>query len=369
MLRFSMGIWLSVATLLTFAQQPSDFYSSSILVPDQSSQVRNQAAEQSLAKVFVRVSGTRDIVNHPVIQQALIDAKSYLYEFEYSSTDETLIIDGVERDAVRLLMKFSASLVENLLKSNQLPYWPPNRPDILLWAASADGQGGQQFLNNNSQVTHAFVDTATERGVVLVKPVFDLEDGLALPVSRLWVLDEAAIYKASTRYQTDAILAGRLTPVGTDQWRASFTLFYQSQQQFFTASGENTETIAIDIMEQVADYFSTIFTAVIDDQSNLKKLMLAVNNVDDFATYANLLNYLENLPTVQFVSLMTVTANRIKVALHYKGNQTVILRTLALDGRLIEDKTRASNNSAISIDSVATAEAKEESLQFVWQSK
>ena len=368
MLRFSMGIWLSVVALLTSAQQPSDFYSSSMLVPDQSSQVRHQAAEKSLAKVFVRISGTPDIVNYPVIQQALINAKSYLYEFEYSSTDETLIIDDVERDAVRLLMKFSASLIEDLLKSNQLPYWPPNRPDILLWAARADGRGGQQFVSNDSQVTHAFVNTAIERGVTLVKPVFDLEDGLALPVSRLWILDETAIYKASDRYQTDAILAGRLTPVDTDQWRASFTLFYQSQQQFFTAYGENTETIAIEIMGQVANYFSAIFTAVIDDKSNLKKLMLIVNNVDDFAAYANLLNYLENLPTVQFVSLITATANRVKVVLNYKGNQSVILRTLALDERLIEDKMEV-GNVGVSTGSLATAGIKGESLQFIWQSK
>ena len=369
-LRFVVGVWLLAIALFTYAEQQVDLYSSSTLVLNQSSQIRHQAAADALANVFVRISGNREIVKHDAIQQALAKAKSYLYEFEYSSTDEMLEIAGVKYTAIRLLTKFSARLVDGLLKSKQLPYWPTNRPDVLLWAAKADAKGGQQFIDNDAPVTNAFTRTAKERGVTLVKPIFDLEDRLALPISRLWASDVATISKASARYQTDAVLSGRFSPLDKGRWRGSFTLFYQAQETSFVAYGEDVQTIAMNIFEQVADYFSEIFTSVIDNQSSLETLVLTVNNVNDFAVYANLLSYVESFPMVQEINLMVVKANRIQLMLHYRGAQAVVFRTLALDKHLIQIESKTDTNFSIALDSTAVPQGTVANpLQFLWHVK
>ena len=364
----TVGVSLLVTTFFTYADQQLDLYSSSVLVPDQSSQVRDQALANGLANVFVRISGNRNIVKYAAVQRAIANANAYLYEFEYASTEETVAADGAEQSAVRLLMRFSPSLVDGLLQNEQLPYWPANRPDILLWAAQADGRGSQQFIGNDSAAVNALTLTAKERGITLIKPVFDLEDRLALPVSRLWIEDAASITNASSRYKTDAVLAGRFSPLDKGRWMASFTLFYQSRQQSFVSRGADIDKVSKDIFDQAADYLSSFFTTTINNEGSLETMALTVNNVDNFAIYADVLSYLEGLSTVQKVSLMTVQANQMKLMLHYQGSQAVILRNLSLDKRLVSVGFKPDANTLIAGDITATPVGTvDDPLQFLWQ--
>lgn len=369
MLHIAVGIWLLVMALFAGARQPADLYTSRTLVLDQSSPVRERAAADALAEVFVRISGSREIVQSAAIRQALTNATTYLYEFEYSSTDETLKTTNGEQAAIRLSMKFSARRVDNLLKSEQLPYWPANRPDILLWAAHSDGAGGQQFIANDAAAVAAFTRTATERGIPLVKPVFDLEDRLALPVSRLWALDTTAINRASDRYRTDAVLAGRFILLEQGRWRGSFTLFYRSQATVFVAHDNNTAALAVQLIDQVADHFAAMFTSAVDGHSDADRLVLTVANVDSFAIYVQLLNYLEDLSMVQEVSLVEVAADKVTIALRYQGDRALVSRRFTLDRQLIDiDSQRVTGPAPGESVAIGRGTASHP-LQFFWQPK
>lgn len=321
-------------SIFAAARQSVDLYNTSVLLLDQSAGVRRQAAIKGLSTVVVKASGRRDSLHNATIAQALKEAETYLYEFSYASSSRTLKVAGVDRKAVKLLMRFSPGPVEKLLRDAGVPLWQASRPDVVVWVASTKGTQ-QRFISPSSLTGQAFKTSARRRGLPLVSPVLDLDDRRALSVSRLWAGDSESIIKASLRYQADAILAGRLRPADGRQWRGQFTLYYQGQEKLFSASGASSARVATAIVEQVSNYFASTFSVATNTAGrSAQSTVLTVNNVDDFGVYAQLLRYLERLKMTRSVSLSSVDGNRLTLALEFDGSIDLLMKTLALDKRL-----------------------------------
>ena len=335
--------------LAATAEPTPDLFTVETLVVNQTTEVRRQAATDGLATVLVRMSGSRGLLNNPGIVAALDEAAAYLYQFSYQSTDQTITLLGAEQPATRLVMRFNPALLEELLSDNQLPLWAASRPEVLVWTGFSDQSRGQasnplkDYVNNESPLGNALQAAARKRGLPLLFPVLDLEDRAALPVPRLWALDEDMIQVAAVRYQSDGILAGRFRQE-QEQWSGNFILLHQGDTTYFTARGNQLSDIAADTMDQVTDYFVGIYgfnpTAVVNDD---KTIIVQVNNVSDFGRYIQLLNYLENLALVAAASPGYVDDPIIQVEVGLNAELERFLSVLTLDKKL----ARVSENELI----------------------
>ena len=65
-----------------------------------------------------------------------------------------------------------------------------------------------------AEVRNAFY----QRGLPVQLPLHDLADATALSVDQLWRLDGGALINASSRYEVEHILAGRLTRLSSGEW-------------------------------------------------------------------------------------------------------------------------------------------------------
>ena len=356
-----MALWVAPG----YAEKNVDLYTAEALVINQTAAVRQQAAATAMTTVLVRMSGSREVLASPSVSEALERASSYLYQFSYQSTDQTITLAGAVQPATLLVMRFSSGPLEQLLRTAGLPLWSAIRPDVLLWASS----GSQQYVSIDLAVGKALKNGADTRGLPLSLPVLDLEDRSALPVSRLRAMDEGSIRVAARRYGTDAVLAGRF---GEDrnQWTGNFMLLHQGKTQYFTATGGSQNQAATDLINQVADYFANIYAVVPGEQTS-EPVLLQVNNIADFTHYAAVINYLKKLPLIESVTPATISETQLTVAVALNTDVDRLLQTLALDKKLIQVASQSTSAVTVSLNPLVTDEplpaVARPPLEFIWQ--
>jgi len=363
------------------AEKAVDIYNSSVLVVNQSSEVRRQAAAKGLTRVLVRLSGSQDVAQSPQVKAALKRAPDYLDRFGYQSTQATLTIAGAEKPATLLQMRFNVASVKRLLNEANLSLWSERRPDVLVWTAM--DKRGKKYVDIESGMAKALNASASDRGLPIVLPVLDLEDRRALPVTRLWALDEKQVRLASQRYATNAVLSGRFTK-RSGSWKGSFILTHKGKNRYLNAEGKTESAVAASIINQVSDYLASIYAVspqagngtdlspssegTVTTGSSLASksvavtnrgprfLYIQINNVSDFSTYIDVIRYLETLPLISSVRV----ANTLRP-------------TLLLDVELVVDKSRFF--SELELDqrlqrvapSTIDSPSGDAALEFVWR--
>lgn len=327
-----LKVWLGVIMLALYpqvamAEKRVDLYSVSQLVVDQSVSLRQQATAKGLATVLIRVSGRKNTVSHPLVRDALTQATSYLNQYSYSSTDETITIAGSSRPASQLLLQYSATSIQRLLQQAQIVTWPENRPEVLLWVAS-NLQQQKRLLDKQAQETLAIKAAGELRGLPIVMPLLDLLDRQTLSASRLWAMDEIAIRDASARYGADGVLAGRFTRISSTAWQGSFLLLHKDERQYFNGRGATPQLVAQAIIDQTAMYFANRDAVIVNDEQSAQSMMIAIENIVTFDRYAGLVNYLNDLPLVAGTTVTRVDGSQVILQLRYNGSEEKLLATL-----------------------------------------
>jgi hypothetical protein len=374
-LRQSILLFLGISiSCFAFANKSVDLYSSSVLVINQTPEVRRKAAKDALSNVIVKMSGSRKALQHPDVRKAINNASQYLYQYSYQSTDKTITIAGAQQSASNLLMRFNPSPLERLLKNAQQPLWSSSRPDILVWLAISDGK--QQFVSARSRMGLAIQNAASKRGIPTVNPVLDLEDRSALPIARLWAMDEDTIRVASKRYSAQGVLSGRVQ-LDRNQWSGRFIFLHQDKTEYFSATGKTQAAVADSIIGQVTDYFANIYSISGAAPSTEEGVLLQINNVTDFNRYSSIISYLENLPTVRNLFVSNVNREVVQLRVVLNTDLDRFLNIIKLDRKL--DSVNGSGSSqgslkelSVSLSSgsgatVVSNPANESAIEFLWR--
>ncbi|MFT6389854.1 MAG: hypothetical protein ACJAUP_003249 [Cellvibrionaceae bacterium] len=353
---------ITIPSANTYAEKTVELYNASILVVNQNTEIRRKAVARGLKEVLVRLSGKASAFQSQEVQLASSNALDFLDRFSYQSTNQTLTIAGASQKATLLLMQFNSVSVKRLAKQAGLPIWSENRPDVLVWTAS--DSRGKRYVDVGSDIAEALNIAAANRGLPIALPVLDLEDRAALPVVRLWALDEDRVRLASKRYSTNAVLSGRFTNNGKS-WGGSFVLMHKGKNRYLSAEGKDEIAVAASIIGQVSDYFSDIyaidFTPTTSSSSTLpssssasvvspsaalgsslttiptrgsRDLFLQVNNVDDFSKYVALMNYLETLSLLSSVTIINASRPQLLLDVRLVVDKKHFLSTIELDNHL-----------------------------------
>lgn len=288
------------------AERVQNLYTGSWPVQDQSSSARHQAISESLLQALVRASGSRDVSRSPVIQSALANAEDYLRRYSYQrlSAAEQMIYEKP------LLLKatFDRHSILELLKSASLPIWGEERPSGLFWIAYGD-DSKRQVANEESQFIKAgLMIAAKSRGLPVTLPMMDIDDQMALETSDIWGRIESPITAASKRYARDYWVAGQLLET-SNQWQGRWLMSINGRTENFSTSGLTSYEVIQAAVNRVADSLSSKLAVVLSEDA--QEVLISVENITDFTTFARIQQHLNSLSMVRSASAIEVSKDTV----------------------------------------------------------
>lgn len=336
-LRCVVPVLLLLAFGQAWAQAPIEFYRATVPVKSQSAQERKAAAQKGFAEVIVRMSGSAQVLENAEILEAQTKALSYVDQFQYLTNDNEASVANGYREKISLA--FSAPAVERLLRTNHQPFWPVNRPGVLVWLVEDSAEFGRQFVSAElaPEVVAGIESSASLRGLPLTYPLLDLQDQMNLNADQVWQLDEEAILVASQRYNADVILVGRYSTTSRGELLATWQFFHRDDTRVYDTRVAAAPELGAAALNPLADYLAGRY-ALVARGDERPALVMQLSGIDSYPKYRSALNYLDGMAATADVVL---SAARQDTLLIYLGSETSVdkfVSVLALDGRMISQQ-------------------------------
>lgn len=321
-------------TQFSVAEEVANLYQETVAVESQSQSDLNAAARAGLAQVFVRVSGAADAVNQPGIRSALRRAKSFVKQFKY----ETVAATEEQEQGLNVVMTFQKTLVDEQLREAGLPLWSSNRPNVLVWLAVDDIEG-RQLAGPESypMLIEQLTQSSRKRGLPVRTPLLDLEDSIVMSADGLWEMNMASALNASSRYQADTVLIGRVTVLSNGQWLGNWQYQYGDKRISFDGDAESMEAYVQGAVDQVADVLAATY-AIAPVNMSQDGIVLRLSKVNSFSDYARAIRYLEGLEAIRSANVFEVNDDTVLIRLRADGQLEQLQKALALDNRMVPDE-------------------------------
>ena len=334
-------LYLCLLSFNAFAVNVSDLYRISVAVDDQSEESRSQGVQWAFQQLLIKVSGYQEVLENPVLVAASNNANRYMQGFSYHQ-------DTVD-DQVYLQAWFSKALLIPLMRRAQAPVWGENRPLLLNWLAveastistdsevdtSSQIEAGRLLISEQVPEWQARLGRAfSERGLPILWPMNDLEDQTALPLEQLWWLVSESIVEASVRYQTDAVLAGKLNQSAEGIWQYEGLLVQGEQRLDILTEGDSPLTALTNVSTQVGRFFADQFAIKSDPMNGRAGIRVLVKKVKDFSDYSKVLAYLQSISGVRLVEVAQVDGDNLELYLYLEGKWDKVQRIIRLDNKL-----------------------------------
>lgn len=312
-------------------------YESKVLVASQSKEERTDALHQAFMQVLIRVSGRIDIIqsaDYPNIQEAIELATRYAQQYRYLKYKP-----GPKDDPAKtmiLWVRFDETAVSRLLSNNNIPVWGNTRPATLVWLV-IDDRGRREMIANNSQhlARKILVRQSHQRGVPLRLPLLDLKDRSSLRTSDVWGNFESPIMQASLRYQTEAVLVGRVFQSAGGYWNARWSLYSDSRRQDWSMSGSTLDEVLLPGIDTTAEILSSRYASA--GQEEAGTILVQVKEIKNLADYNRVLAYLKKLSHVSSVQPSYLAASHAIFKLTTPQGRLGVARGVALGHTLVSE--------------------------------
>ena len=356
-----ISLLLGLAEFGSYALQVNGLYEQRVAIANESDTERDRAFREALEAVLLKITGERRWLEHPVLQQAVRNAQSYVEGISYASETVEVIADELPRPAdpdadqagqvdpelaasslpalreQRYIdVNFAASLLDELLASANIPVWDSNRPSVLVWLALQNAEGERSMLtaDSNPRIIAIIQDFVTERGLPIIFPVLDFEDRRALSEEALWTQDEAVISVASSRYGADSVLSGRLLFTASGELVGLWQFIFQGQVEVFDGYDEELAGYLNAPLDRITNQLASYF-AIVPETSSQQVVRLRVEGIKDLSGYSALVSYVSSLGLVQSVSMAALDGERLELQLGLLGDPQQLFELIALDRDLL----------------------------------
>lgn len=327
--RYALAIGASLLWAASAAQGAAvqNLYSATVPIAGQSEVERRKAVRQGLADVLVKMSGSRAVLNNMGVRAALSQAETYMLEFGYATQ---VSADGSPSNA--LTARYAAPLVDQLLREQQLPIWPANRPEWVVWVV-VDRADGLQFVatdgdaNLYAQLEQAF----TRRGMTYQVPLLDLQDQLTLNTEQAWNFEAAALHAAARRYGAEYGFIVRYSRTSSG-WEGGWLLAGAGTGEKGTVSAERLGELVVAALDTAVDRFAPRFAYAGGGSQTHTSLIL--ENIDSYQHYAEALALLKALEMVSNVQVTQVEGDLLHLSVNVEGDAQILLAALQRDSAL-----------------------------------
>lgn len=316
---------LCALSLPSHALTKVDVFKTEVVLPKQD-KAEAAAQAQGLEQVLIKASGQKSVASNEVISKALRSSGQYLSQ----------IGTGSIAGEPSLVMAFNPRQVQSLLTQAAVPYWTPNRSNVLVWVVEEDRYQRQiAWEQSGSRAVTQITEHAQTRGLPITVPVGDFDDVTGISAPDLWGGFVTPISNASTRYPADAVLVVRIQHL-SNRTSVRWTLYDQKpeamvSEQTSPMTGQLSGAVGPvleQVVDQVSDYFSSKSAVQVSDSSTQYVLteFLDVSNASDFF---NLESLLKGLNSVATVDVMKIHATGITFRVHLLAAQADFERELS----------------------------------------
>ncbi|TCK08616.1 DUF2066 domain-containing protein [Marinobacterium mangrovicola] len=283
---------------------------------------QEQQLRSALAQVMVKVSGRREILDHPAYNTVLDNAS-------------LLLAPAAAPDRIA----FDPLALTKLMNSLDMPVMPEDRPELLVWLVSGQGIDAR-LIEPSSDTYRQLHASAAERGLPLRDPLLDLTDQLALEPSQAANFAQEPVLQASARYGSDAVLVGHLK-----EGDADWMLISDGAQVTLNSALE-----PVDLRRMVDQVANSLF-GVEEISAGKRSLPLQpvevgeylpsgeeieVQGLDSAAAYLMMSGWLSQQPGVTRVLTAGRTGNGLKLIVELDGTGPSLSSLLAGDSRIME---------------------------------
>lgn len=327
----SVLMWVCLTLLLaehSIADTVADLHAASVPVADQSDKALTAAARVALSEVLVKASGSADLLRNPSIASALGEARSHVQQYSY-------VRGSPPAPPLAVRFEFESAYITDLVVQAGAPLWTANRPLVLAWVVVEDAQG-KHFVSRDGTPEQAqqLEDEFSRRGVPVQLPVFDLGDLSALSPEDAWSMDPASIQAASARYNVQDIVAGRLSAANGGQSSGDWSYFHQGNRLNHSLTAPDLQAFLRDGVDMVAlDMASRYAVAPTGGQAG--SLRMSVTGITNYADYAAIVNWLENLELVEYANIERVQGDRVELLLKAQADASQLAATIELNQHLV----------------------------------
>ena len=308
------------------AAEVLDLYKVEVLVQNQSHSERIKGMRVAIKEVLVRVSGSKAVVDNPLLFSAIASASRYVESYRYDQRQQgTEILDF-------LLVNFSEKALQKLLVEKQLPVWSKQRPDVLLWLAVEEPSRSYILKDSSVNIVNQAINNAVmSRGLPLLRPLnSDIEAG-KVRVIDIKVGFEQQISNASQDYTTHGVLIGYVKQLSRDSWLGKWKFVRAGQVVNWSSGPAEISTVILAGVDVVADTLSSDFAISAREQDSL---LIRINNVSDLTQYAIVGTYLEGLLITNDIAVVKIDVNAVEYELRLLGKSEEFLRAINLGGKM-----------------------------------
>lgn len=296
-MRYLAFLLMGLTSLPASALTTVNLYETEVVIDQTQNDADAKARSQGMQNVIVRATGDKDAANNEVIQKALSKYNQYLNQFSYGQTN----------DVSTITMQFSAPQIRSLITQAQLPFWPENRANLLVWLVEETPYERMiSWEHSDSKILKQLKEESLARGLPITVPVGDFDDITGLEISDLWGGFIKPISLASDRYPTDAVLVVKVQ--GNDlRW----TLYDQNaynmlQSQKAPMTGRvSGSTAAADMIDQISDYYAKKNSVLIGSESSQTVLASfdSIKNAEDFFSLEKRLKALSSVASLDILKI------------------------------------------------------------------
>lgn len=301
-------------------------------VAAQDNAARSAAAAAALAEVFVKTSGSRNVLANPVVSDAIRHADRLMAQFYYTRITRPANSDDARGEEMGLHAVFPAAAIANLLRRAGEPLLPSHRPATLLWIAIDDaaGAGPRLFDRDSDRVLGDWLRVhAARRGIPLRLPEMDLQDSSTVDVAEVWRLDVPALQAASERYGPGPLMLVKLAATGEDGWVAEWVYADGEQQGEGRSAATGIDALAGAIADFAAEGVAARYAVHADGEQG-EELRLRVDGLRDFPAYYRTYTALREMVSVRKVQLALVDRDSFFFDLSTVSDAQAVLRELSL---------------------------------------
>jgi len=216
-------------------------------------------------------------------------------------------------------VRFDGAALQRELIEREVPFWSlERRPRTVAWVAMDDG--GERRILGGEEGAHfqeVLRSAATEGGLPVIFPLMDLQDQRELSSSDIWGGFRDPILEASERYDSEAVLVGRIAARG-DRWRGRWILFWGGERLEWTVQRDEAEEVLATGMTTGITQLAGRY-ARIPDPDAAGQVMLRVQNIPDLNAYARVERYLQGLRGVEAVDVVRVGGDGVDFRLQFQG--------------------------------------------------
>lgn len=306
-MRYLAVLMMGLLTFPAFALTRVNLYQTEVAIDPQQSNADAAARVRGMEEVIVRATGSQDSLKNDAVQKALRQNNQYITQI---STQQ----QGMQ-PVMRL--QFSAPHIRSLLTQAQLPFWPENRSNLLVWLVEeANYDRSITWEHADTALLNQMKNRARSRGLPITVPVGDFDDVTGVQVSDLWGGFVNPISAASQRYPTDAVLVVRAQ--GSDlRW----SLFDQSagamlQQPKAPISGQASgEQAANEMIDEISDYYARKSAVVVSSESS-QSILAQFSPLDSAQDFFVVENKLKRLSSVASLDILKIQGTQVTFKVH-----------------------------------------------------